>query len=78
MIFINTEKQKLYLLANHKIKYEFPISSSIKGIGCQVDSNKTPIGLHTVISKIGDGLPAGTLFNNRRPTKRIINYLKNH
>jgi hypothetical protein len=75
MIFINTENQKLYLLVNHKIKYEFSISSSLKGTGCQVDSNKTPIGLHTVISKIGSGLPAGTLFKNRRPTKRIINYL---
>jgi len=75
MIFINTKKQKLYLLANHKIKYEFSISSSYKGTGCQLDSNKTPIGLHTVISKIGSGLPAGTLFKNRRPTKKIINYL---
>ena len=75
MIFINTKKQKLYLLINHKIKYEFSISSSYKGTGCQVDSNKTPIGLHTVISKIGTGLPAGTLFKNRRPTKKIINYL---
>ena len=75
MIFINIEKQKLYLLANHKIKYEFSISSSLKGTGCRVDSNKTPTGLHTVISKIGSGLPAGTLFKNRRPTKRIINYL---
>jgi hypothetical protein len=75
MIFINTKKQKLYLLVNHKIKYEFSISSSYKGTGCQVDSNKTPIGLHTVISKIGNGLPAGTLFKNRRPTKKIINYL---
>ena len=75
MIFINTKKQKLYLLANHKIKYEFSISSSYKGTGCKVDSNKTPIGLHTVISKIGTGLPAGTLFKNRRPTKKIINYL---
>ena len=75
MIFINKKKQKLYLLANNKIKYEFSISSSYKGTGCQVDSNKTPIGLHTVISKIGNGLPAGTLFKNRKPTKKIINYL---
>ena len=75
MIFINTAKQKLYLLANDGIKHEFSISTSLKGTCCQVDSNQTPIGLHTVISKIGDGLPAGTLFKNRRPTERIINYL---
>ena len=27
---------------------------------------------HTVISKIGAGLPPGTLFKNRRPTKIIV------
>tara|TARA_B100001059_G_C17653978_1_gene485968 strand:- start:414 stop:875 length:462 start_codon:yes stop_codon:yes gene_type:complete len=75
MIFINTTKQKLYLLDNHEIKYEFTISTSLNGTGCQVDSNKTPTGLHTVVSMIGSGLPEGTLFKSRKPTKRIINYL---
>ena len=75
MIFINTAKQKLYLLDNTKIKYEFPISTSFNGTGCQEDSYKTPIGLHAVVSKIGNGLPAGTLFKNRRPTTRIVNPL---
>jgi hypothetical protein len=75
MIFINTVRQKLYLLDNNKIKYEFPISTSFNGTGCQEDSYKTPIGLHTVVSKIGAGLPPGTLFKNRRPTKRIVNLL---
>ena len=75
MIFINTDRQKLYLLDNNKIKYEFPIPTSLNGTGCQEDSYKTPIGLHTVISKIGAGLPPGTLFKNRRPTKRIVNLL---
>ena len=75
MIFINTVRQKLYLLDNNKIKYEFPISTSFNGTGCQVDSFKTPIGLHNVVSKIGAGLPPGTLFKNRRPTKRIVDPL---
>ena len=72
MIFINTAKQKLYLLDNNIIKYEFPISTSFNGTGCQEDSYKTPIGLHTVVSKIGAGLLPGTLFKNRRPTKIIV------
>ncbi len=75
MIFINTTKQKLYLLDNNKIKYQFPISTSLNGTGCQEDSYKTPIGLHNVVSKIGTGLPAGTLFKNRRPTRRIVSPL---
>ena len=75
MIFINTGRQKLYLLDNNKIKYEFPISTSFNGTGCQEDSYKTPTGLHIVVSKIGDGLPPGTLFKNRRPTKKIVSPL---
>ena len=75
MIFINTARQKLYLLDKNKIKYEFPISTSINGTGCQEDSYKTPTGLHTVASKIGAGLPSGTLFKNRKPTKKIVNTL---
>ena len=72
MIFINTVRQKLYLLDNNIIKYEFPISTSFNGTGCKEDSYKTPIGLHTVVSKIGAGLLPGTLFKNRRPTKIIV------
>ena len=72
MIFINTVKQKLYLLDNNIIKYEFPISTSFNGSGCQEDSYKTPFGLHAVVSKIGAGLLPGTLFKNRRPTKIIV------
>jgi lipoprotein-anchoring transpeptidase ErfK/SrfK len=73
MIFINTVRQKLYLLDNDTIKHEFPISTSSNGTGCLEDSYKTPTGLHTVVSKIGAGLPPGTLFKNRRPTKKIVN-----
>jgi lipoprotein-anchoring transpeptidase ErfK/SrfK len=77
MIFINTSQQKLYLLQNNNIECDFKISTAFNGIGCNLDSNKTPIGLHTVVSKIGDGLPAGTLFKNRIPTNKVINKIPN-
>jgi hypothetical protein len=70
MIFINTSEQKLYFLEESIVKYDFKISTALNGLGCKLNSNKTPIGLHTVISKIGDGLPAGTLFKNRISTNQ--------
>ena len=73
MIFINTSEQKLYFLEENTVKYDFKISTALNGLGCKLNSNKTPIGLHTVISKIGDGLPAGTLFKNRISTNQLIN-----
>jgi lipoprotein-anchoring transpeptidase ErfK/SrfK len=73
MIFINTSEQQLYFLEENTVKYNFKISTASKGLGCKLNSNKTPIGLHTVISKIGDGLPTGTLFKNRISTNKLIN-----
>ena len=77
MIFINTSEQKLYFLEENTVKYDFIISTALKGLGCKLHSNKTPIGLHTVISKIGNGLPAGTLFKNRIPINKVINKIPN-
>ena len=37
-----------------------------------MNSFKTPTGLHSVSSMLGRGLPAGTLFKNRRPTGKVI------
>ena len=51
---------------------ESKISTSIYGMGCKINSYKTPTGLHRVSSMIGKGLPAGTLFKNRKPTKKVI------
>ena len=72
MIFVNTLSQKIFLIKSDKIIFESIISSSLYGLGCLQDSNKTPTGLHTVTSMLGDKLPTGTLFKNRIPTSRII------
>lgn len=44
----------------------FSVSTSRHGIGCRVDSLQTPLGLHRIAEKIGDGEPAGTVFQGRR------------
>ena len=72
MIFVNTSHQKIFLINSNKLIFESKISSSLYGLGCQLNSNKTPTGLHIVASKLGHKLPAGTLFKNRIPTSTII------
>ncbi len=42
-------------------------STSKFGIGQQENSNCTPLGLHAIREKIGDGCPAGTIFKGRKP-----------
>ena len=72
MIFINSYNQTLYLLKQNSIQFKSKISTSCNGMGCKEGSFQTPIGLHTITSKIGEGLAPGTLFKHRRPTNRII------
>jgi hypothetical protein len=45
----------------------FTISTSIHGTGQEMDSFKTPLGLHLVAEKIGKGEPVGTIFRGRKP-----------
>jgi hypothetical protein len=45
----------------------FRCSTSRFGIGQTAGSNGTPLGLHRVAEKIGDGCPVGTVFKSRQP-----------
>ncbi|MDP6892608.1 MAG: L,D-transpeptidase [Verrucomicrobiota bacterium] len=42
------------------------ISTSRFGVGQQSGSEKTPLGLHRIAEKFGDGLPAGMVFEGRK------------
>ena len=72
MIFVNSSNQTLYLFKEDNLIFESKVSTSKYGMGCKMNSYKTPTGLHSVSSMIGKGLPAGTLFRNRKPTEKII------
>ncbi len=62
-ILVNTDCQKLYTL---NIKGDtldiYPCSTSKYGIGNQLGSNKTPLGVHRIADKRGDGKPLGAIF----------------
>lgn len=45
----------------------YPISSSRYGLGTEPGSNKTPLGNFQIGSKIGHGMPVGTIFQSRIP-----------
>ncbi len=72
MIFVNSSNQKLYLFKDDTLIFESKISTSKHGMGCKMNSLKTPTGLHRVSTMLGEGLPAGTLFKNRVPTEKVI------
>ena len=71
LIIINISEQKLKLFNNGKIKKFFTISTSKKGAGQTQGSRKTPIGLHKICEKIGDGAPHYAIFKGRKFTGSI-------
>ncbi len=70
-IEIKIFEQRLYLYSDDKIIKFYPVSTSKYGVGNKVGSNKTPLGLHRIVSKIGRNVCSGTIFKRRRNTGKI-------
>ena len=70
-IVISVQKQKLYLIKDAKVVKVYPVSTSIFGVGNREGSNKTPLGLHRIVSKIGRNARPGEIFRARRRTGKI-------
>ena len=77
LIVISASEQKLYLIKNNQVTESHPISTAVAGLGSQSGSNKTPLGVHKVSNKFGEGAKAGTIFKARRNTGRIAKILTN-
>lgn len=72
-LVLDGQSQKLYLVNNNPdfyVKKVYPVSTGRKGFGNKWDSLKTPTGIHKIVSLHGEGVPYGTVFVLRRPTKR--------
>lgn len=75
IVLVNIKQQTLQVVHNGEITRNYSISSSIFGIGNQENSFKTPLGVHRVAQKIGEGAPFGTVFKARVDTGKVTNIL---
>jgi hypothetical protein len=65
-------EQRMYYYHCDQLETVYAISTAKKGI-CQIqDSEGTPLGLHKIADKIGDGAPWGTVFIGRKNTGKIF------
>ena len=55
----------------YELRRRFVVSTSRFGIGQEMHSNQTPLGLHQIAEKIGGGQPLGTVFQGRQPIGSI-------
>lgn len=70
-ILVNTEHQTLHLIEGEQSIAIYPVSTALKGLGEEKDTDKTPRGWHKIRAKIGTGSPKNTVFIGRRPTGEI-------
>lgn len=75
-VVVSVEAQKIYLLLEGRLLKTYPVSTSAFGPGAQEGSNQTPLGLHRIKQKFGDGEPLGMIFKARKPTGKIARIIK--
>lgn len=70
---INVAEQRLDLLAaDGSVQRSFPVSTSRYGTGNRDGSQQTPLGLHRICARFGDGEPIGRVFRARKPTDECV------
>ncbi len=72
LLLVRIDAQRMDMIARATTVCTFTVSTSKFGVGHAEGSNKTPVGLHEVVRRIGDGEPAGRVFKNRQVTDLVI------
>src|SRR5436305_9454030 len=71
-LIISVRDQKLMLVQNGGKVTTYPVSTSMFGVGDSWGRMTTPIGYLAVEKKIGDNVPSGAVFQQRRLTGEIL------
>lgn len=70
-ILVDIKIQLLTLFKDQKIVASYPVSTGKNGIGQEEGSGKTPLGLHMIQEKIGDGAHPYAIFKSRLNTGEV-------
>src|SRR5438067_5312848 len=71
-LIVSVRDQKLMLLRNGSKVAIYPVSTSMFGLGDAWGRMTTPRGYLAVEKKIGDNVPVGGVFHNRRLTGEVL------
>jgi lipoprotein-anchoring transpeptidase ErfK/SrfK len=71
-LIVSVRDQKLMLVQNGGKVATYPVSTSMFGLGDAWGRMTTPLGYLAVEKKIGDNVPTGAVFHNRRLTGEIL------
>ena len=71
-LVVSVDDQRMVLINGGSALKSYPVSTSKFGLGSTPRSYKTPLGAMYIYQKIGEGMRAGTVFKNRRPTGEVV------
>lgn len=67
-LLVLTGIQRMALVAGGNVILEYDVSTARAGTGCEEGSMKTPLGVHRICAKIGEGAPLWRVFVGREDT----------
>jgi hypothetical protein len=65
VIVVDVSDQKALLFSNGEFQKEYSVSTAKNGLGQRLGTNQTPLGLHRIREKVGDGAGKGAIFESR-------------
>ena len=75
-LVVDPGAQKMYLVRGGAVVKEYDVSTAAQGLGCLMDTYKTPVGTHRIKEKVGQGVKRGTIFKSRINTGRVARILE--
>lgn len=71
-VAVTVYDQKLTVYKGGKKVKDYNVSTSKFGLGSTNGSRRTPLGIHAVSDKMGEGQPKGMVFKGARPTGEVV------
>lgn len=71
-VVVTVRDQKLAVFKGGRKVKDYDVSTSKFGLGTTHGSKRTPLGIHAVSQKTGEGQPKGMVFKGARPTGEVV------
>lgn len=68
LLYISAKRQALFHVRDGRSLAEYPIATAAAGLGSEVDSYRTPTGLHRISEKFGGAVPPLGILKDREFT----------
>ena len=68
LLYVSVDRQSMFHVRDGRLLAEYRVATAKAGLGSDVDSYRTPTGLHVIKEKIGESVPPLGILKERRFT----------